>query len=185
VGRLAFADRLSMQRGSSTTCQFLTLRLAQVALSRKEQQMLQLKKVLVPTDFSAASELALRYGKEMAKTFRATLYVLHVADDPVLFAVTTSSEYRAEAVSASNVKLEQLIRGSVGDMEHVELLSKCGSAASEIIDFVKDEQIDLVVMGSHGHGAIASMLLGNVAEHVVRHSLCPVMTVRSPEHDFR
>ncbi len=147
--------------------------------------MLQLKKVLVPTDFSAASELALRYGKEMAKTFQAKLYVLHVADDPILFAVTTSDEYRAKAISASNEKLEKLVRSSVGDVKQVELLSKCGSTASEIVDFAKDEQMDLVVMGSHGHGAMASMLLGNVAEHVVRHSPCPVMTVRSPEHEFR
>ena len=146
--------------------------------------MLEIKKILVPTDFSAASELALRYGKEMANTFRATLIVFHVADDPVLFAATTSDKYRSEAISKSNNKLEKMLSGSLGDVEDVQFSSKCGSAATEIVDYAKDAQMNLIIMGSHGHSAMASMLLGNVAEHVVRHSPCPVMTVRSPQHEF-
>ena len=69
-------------------------------------------------------------------------------------------------------------------MKDVKVVTLCGSAATELIDYAHGEEIDLIVMGSHGRSAMASMLLGNVAEHVVRHSPCPVMTVRSPEHDF-
>ena len=146
--------------------------------------MFEIKKILVPTDFSAASDLALRYGYEMAKTFDAKLTVLHVADDPILFAETTSDEYRAETVQESDAKLQANVRTVLGEIEGIELLSKCGSAATEIVEYGKTQSIDMVVMGSHGRSAMASMLLGNVAEHVVRHSLCPVMAVRSPEHDF-
>ena len=147
--------------------------------------MLEIKRILVPTDFSAASELALRYGQEMAKTFGATLNVFHVADDPVLFAATTSDKYRSEAIGKSNKMLEDMLSGSLDKVEDVQFSSKCGTAATEIVDYAKDTQIDLIIMGSHGHSAIASMLLGSVAEHVVRHSPCPVMTVRSPQHEFR
>ncbi len=147
--------------------------------------MFQIKKILVPTDFSAASELALRYGKELAQTLHATLNVFHVADDPILFATTTSDKYRSDAIAKSNKKLEDMLSASLDDVEDVHFSSKCGTAATEIVDYAKEAQIDLVVMGSHGHSAIASMLLGNVAEHVVRHSPCPVLTVRSPQHEFK
>ena len=70
--------------------------------------MIELKKVLVPTDFSAASEVALRYGREFAAAFRASLYFVHVTDDPILFAQTTSDEYRASFIKESNHKLREL-----------------------------------------------------------------------------
>jgi len=146
--------------------------------------MFEIKTILVPTDFSAASDLALRYGHELAKAFQAHLTVLHVTDDPVLFAPTTSDEYRARKISESNARLAENIRQVLGTGEEVEMVSTCNSAATEIVDFAKKRQMDMLVMGSHGRSAMASMLLGNVAEHVVRHSPCPVVTVRSPEHDF-
>ena len=146
--------------------------------------MLTLQKVLVPVDFSSASGLALRYAKELATCFDSALYVLHVADDPILFAPTTSDEYRARFEDDSNSKLQQLVQDSVGNFEKVHVETKCGSAATEIIDYAQVQEINLIVMGSHGRSAMASMLLGAVAEHVVRHASCPVLTVRSPEHEF-
>ncbi len=146
--------------------------------------MLKIQKILVPTDFSAASDLALRYGHEMAKTFDAQLTVLHVADDPILFAETTSDEFRAQTSQKSAAKLEENVQQVLGETKGIELVVKCDSAANAIVYFAKDEGTSMLVMGSHGRSAMASMLLGNVAEHVVRHSPCPVLAVRSPEHDF-
>lgn len=151
---------------------------------QKELRMFSIKIILVATDFSAASDLALRYGRAMAETFGANLRVLHVCDDPILFADTTSDEYRDQTMRNCLEELQENVRQVTGDSENLELLTKCGSAATEIVYYAKDENIDMIVMGSHGRSAMASMLLGNVAEHVVRHSPCPVTTVRSPEHDF-
>ncbi len=146
--------------------------------------MLEIKKILVPTDFSEPSDLALRYGYELAQKFGAQLIVAHIADDPMLFAATTSDDYRARWITKSREDLGANVSKVLGTTEAIELVAECGSAATTIVDYTKDMGIDLVVMGSHGHSAIASMLLGNTAEHVVRHSLCPVMTIRSPEHKF-
>lgn len=146
--------------------------------------MFEIKKILVPTDFSAPSNLALRYGHGLAQAMGAQLTVLHVADDPVLYAGTTSDEYRAQTMSDSDARLVKSIQEVLGDGEGIEIVSKCGSAATVIVEYAHDIKFDLIVMGSHGHSAMASMLLGNTAEHVVRHSPCPVMAVRSPEHDF-
>ena len=55
---------------------------------------------------------------------------------------------------------------------------------TEIIRFAKDKDIDLIVMGTHGHTGLAHVLLGSVAEKVVRKAPCPVLTVRHPEHEF-
>ena len=147
--------------------------------------MLNIQKILVPTDFSPASNLAVKYGKELAVMLDAKLTVLHVSDDPIIFSKTTSDEYREEHIDKVKVELDQNLREVLGDASAVKIAALCGSATTEIIDYAKKEDFDLVVMGSHGRSAMASMLLGNVAEHVVRHCPCPVTTVRSPEHDFR
>jgi universal stress protein A len=146
--------------------------------------MLEIKKILVPTDFSDASDLALRYGYELAQHFAATLLVAHIADDPMLFFPTTSDDYRAEWIGKSIHRMEENLIKVLGTREGIELVAQCGSAATEIVDLTKQQGVHLVVMGSHGRSAMASMLLGNTAEHVVRHSPCPVTTVRWPEHRF-
>ncbi len=146
--------------------------------------MLKIQKILVPTDFSAASDLALRYGHEMAQSFGAQLTVMHIVDDPILFAATTSDEFREETTRKNAIKLEENVRQEIGDVTGIELVTKCESAATEIVDFAKEQNMDMLVMGSHGRSAMASMLLGNVAEHVLRHSPCPVVAIRSPEHNF-
>jgi nucleotide-binding universal stress UspA family protein len=146
--------------------------------------MIELKHILVPIDFSVTSELALKYAKEFGVAFGAKLHLVHVNDDPTLFAPTTSDKYRAESEKESNDKLADLLKkGAVRDVKHV-LVTRFGSAATTLLEYAAQEDIDLIVIGSHGRTALANLLLGSVAEHVFRHSPCPVMTVKTPEHEF-
>ncbi len=146
--------------------------------------MIELKHILVPVDFSGTSEIALRYAKEFGVAFGAKLHLVHVADDPTLFAPTTSDKYRAQFEQESNEKLQQgLDASSFRDVEYV-LVTRFGSAATTLLDYAQEEDIDLIIMGSHGRTALANILLGSVAEHIFRHSPCPVLTVKTPEHEF-
>ena len=146
--------------------------------------MIELKHIMVPIDFSLTSELALRYAKEFGVAFGAKLHLVHVNDDPTLFAPTTSEKFRQEAAEKSNGALRELLTtGQVHDVKHV-LVTRFGSAATTLLDYAVEQDIDMIIMGSHGRTALANILLGSVAEHVFRHAPCPVLTVKTPEHEF-
>jgi nucleotide-binding universal stress UspA family protein len=153
--------------------------------------MIALKNILVATDFSEPSDAALAYGRALARTFGATLHVVHVVDTvPTLV-------YGAEAYAVSMPELQQEIedtaRKQLADLlvdndrpplpaRPVVLTSNAPAAA--IVGYAKGERIDLIVAGTHGRGGVAHLLMGSVAERVVRTAPCPVLTVRHPEHEF-
>jgi nucleotide-binding universal stress UspA family protein len=153
--------------------------------------MIALKKILVATDFSEPSDAALAYGRELARTFGASLTVLHVVDniltrtygvDGVVLAdpqfqreIETSAQRQ---VDASLFDEDRQALGAVG------LVITSNSPSAAIVTYARDAAIDLIVMGTHGRGAIAQILMGSVAERVVRMAPCPVLTVRHPEHEF-
>jgi nucleotide-binding universal stress UspA family protein len=152
---------------------------------------LTLKKVLVATDFSEASDAALRYGRALARSFGASLEVLHVVED--LFAHAWGAETYAasapELQAAMERQAEQQLMRVVTDEDRRQLRAKpvllAGrSAFHEIVKYAERERVDLIVLGTHGRGAIAHLLLGSVAENVVRRAPCPVLTVRHPQHEF-
>jgi nucleotide-binding universal stress UspA family protein len=151
---------------------------------------IELKTILVPTDFSQASEVALRYGKAFAEAFGASLHLLHVVEEPLVPAWTSEGYIpalegvRQELERRAREKLEQLLQPDERQQYQVQLALRTGSPFVEIIRYARDQQIDLIVMGTHGRGPIAHMLLGSVAERVVRKAPCPVLTVRHPEHEF-
>jgi nucleotide-binding universal stress UspA family protein len=146
--------------------------------------MIELKEILIPIDFSLTSELALRYAKEFAVAFGARLHLVHVSDDPTLFAPTTSDAYREEARKKSNDQLVELLKkGKERDIKTL-LDTRFGSASTTLLDYALEQDIDLIIMGSHGRTALANILLGSVAEHIFRHAPCPVLTVKTPEHEF-
>lgn len=153
--------------------------------------MIALKHILVATDFSQASDAALRYGRELARMFQATLHLLHVGT-PV-----SSVVYGAEGFAASIPELQdELDEAARKQMENLlvdndvrPLPTKCVllnavSPAAAIVSYAVHERIDLIVTGTHGRGAVAHLLMGSVAERVVRTAPCPVLTVRHPEHEF-
>ncbi len=152
--------------------------------------MITLRRLLVPVDFSPHSEQALRYAAALADKFGAELFLLHVFQDLTI--------YQTEVVSGAPPivpPVEQLTASARGEMErlvrdkqlgrfpaHTEIIE--GAPVEEIVDYARDKNIDLIVMGTHGRGWLAHALLGSVAEKVVRKAPCPVLTVRLKEHEF-
>lgn len=152
--------------------------------------MIALQKILVPTDFSDASACALRYGRALAEAFGASLHLLHVVENLVAHAWTAEvyvtalpgllEEVEREAIERINGLLTPSERAAL----RAELAVVGGSPFLEIIRYARASQIDLIVMGTHGRGPVEHMLLGSVAEKVVRKAGCPVLTVRHPQHEF-
>jgi nucleotide-binding universal stress UspA family protein len=152
--------------------------------------MILIKNVLVATDFSEASEAALNYGRELARTFTATLHVLHVADN-VTFQYglegysTALPEMQADVEEAVRRQLERLITEEDRTaLRATPVIITAAPKAAAIVGYASRHQIDLIVMGTHGRGAIGHFFMGSVAERVVRTATCPVLTVHHPEHEL-
>ena len=140
------------------------------------------KKILVPLDFSASSELSVRVACDLAKAHGGALILLHV-HEPIMggdgqllspFPLDEAPEFdlRLEAVKAD------LLREGAGA---VEARCQVGPAAAEIMQLARQEAVDLIVMGTHGRTGFKHLILGSVAERVVRKAPCPVLTLRVPE----
>ena len=152
--------------------------------------MIALKTVLVPTDFSETSDCALRYAKAFARAFDASLHVLHVVQEPFAqpwaveaygFALATLQE---DWMRESKVRIEQTLTADERTRFRAELHTRLGHPVVEILRFARDHSVDLIVMGTHGRGPLRHMVMGSVAERVVRKAGCPVLTVHHPEREF-
>ena len=145
--------------------------------------MILLKQVLVATDFSPPSEAALAYGRALARTFGASLHVLHIVENSFLRPTTCDPH---AILAAKTRTLHGLLtdddRRALGGARAVVEVSD--SPAHAIAQYAKTEAMDLIVMGTHGRSAMSQLLVGSVAERVVRIAPCPVLTVRHPEHEF-
>ncbi|HEU4927418.1 MAG TPA: universal stress protein [Vicinamibacterales bacterium] len=153
--------------------------------------MIALKKVLVATDFGPASEAALRYGRAFARGFGAELHVLHVVDNVFARAVAgyayaaISPTIQQDIERAGRAQTEALLgEDDRQDLHAVAATATSTSPADAIVEYARDRAVDLIIVGTHGRGPVAHLLLGNVAERVVRMAPCPVLTVRQPEHEF-
>jgi nucleotide-binding universal stress UspA family protein len=147
-------------------------------------------RILVPTDFSELSKVALEFGQELAVRCGASLHVLHVIDDPLAIGAIPSEVYvpdvpslRAELVTDAEAKLANLVPDRVRDVLKVTTEVKCGHAAPVICESAATTPCDLIVMGTHGRTGIAHLFLGSVAEKVVRTAPCPVLTIRGETRD--
>ena len=154
--------------------------------------MIALKNILVATDFGAASEAALRYGRELARRFGATLHVLHVTENLSIspigadgFVAMAPQELQHEIEDTARVRLLEALKDNnrSGPATRPVVIT-ASSPAPVIIDYAKRHDIDVIVMGTHGRGALAHFLMGSVAERVVRMAPCPVLTVRDREREF-
>jgi nucleotide-binding universal stress UspA family protein len=152
--------------------------------------MIKINHVLVATDFSEPSESALLYGRELARTFGARLHVLHVVENPAMWSGPEASgvdfaRIQAELEAGAHNTLSRII--STEDREQLKAVTAVltgGSTAFEIAGYAKACGIDIIVVGTHGRGMVGHLLMGSVAEKVVRIAPCPVLTVRHPEHEF-
>jgi nucleotide-binding universal stress UspA family protein len=152
--------------------------------------MIDLKRILVPTDFSKFSQNALNYAAAFAGKFEAELHLLHVVQNLALVIpeiisveppVTPSIEQLTTAVQAA---FDRIIKENQLQNLNVKREVREGAPFYEIIQYARDAGIDLIVMGTHGHSGLVHVLLGSVTEKVVRKAPCPVLTVRHPQHEF-
>ncbi len=152
--------------------------------------MIDLKRILLPTDFSKFSHVALKYAASLADKFGAELYLLHVIQNiglliPDMVSVTPPVMPDPEQMgSAVREALGRVVKENGLDRLKVQTEVREGTAFYEIIQFAREKNIDLIVMGTHGHSGLVHVLLGSVTEKVVRKAPCPVLTVRHPEHEF-
>ena len=152
--------------------------------------MIALKNILVATDFGEAADAALAYGRELARTFESTLHVLNVADDVYVRLggdayVAVLPELQKDIEAEAQKQLDALLVDNDPKPIAVKKAVLTSSAtAAAIVQYARDRNIDLIIVGTHGRGAVAHLLMGSVAERVVRTAPCPVLTVRHPEHDF-
>jgi nucleotide-binding universal stress UspA family protein len=149
--------------------------------------MIRLKKILVPTDFSPCSQAAVRHGFELARTFDATVHLLHVVKDPNTSAWVQGFPIPVvEILEHFQEEARNRLLASVRESDRSRVVVSCPIAApvAEILRYAQDESIDLIVMGTHGRGFVAHALIGSIAERVVRRAPCPVLTVRQPQHSF-
>jgi nucleotide-binding universal stress UspA family protein len=124
----------------------------------------------------------------IAKQFGAALHVLHVVENAS--AVLTDGlpflppDFFDEMEKDAAEKLERVIAHDKREKLAVTLIMRRGAAFVEIVEYVKEQQIDLIIPGTHGRGAIAHSLMGSIAEKVVRKTSCPVLTIGHPAHHF-
>jgi nucleotide-binding universal stress UspA family protein len=153
--------------------------------------MMTINQILVATDFSEPSDAALLYGRELAMRFAARLHVLHVAQD-IYVNFSGAGNYLSMAPAIQQQIEEDARRrlgeivGATGTGEPVTVACVLTdpSPARAIVDYAMANQIDVIVIGTHGRGAVAHLLMGSVAERVVRFASCPVLTVKHPEREF-
>jgi nucleotide-binding universal stress UspA family protein len=150
--------------------------------------MITLKTILVPSDFSECSDAAVRYGLELARRFDAKLHLLHVIRDPATqpWAAEGLSAAMLESVEQWQQRAGARLAASVpaGDAARVTVEVPIAMPYQEILRYAADHAIDLIVMGTHGRSGVSHILLGSIAEKVVRRAPCPVLTVRHPEREF-
>lgn len=145
--------------------------------------MINLKKILVTTDLSEHSLAAFEHAFSLGLLFASRVYVLYVADNaPPLFTLYglegDEQLHVARVEEAAKKKLEQFILKYIGSERKIYPVVKSGSPEHEILSFAHDEGVDMIVMATHGWTGLRHMLLGSVAEKVVRQSTIPVLTVK-------
>lgn len=150
--------------------------------------MIKISKILFPTDFSEYSNHALLYANELAKSFGAKVIALHVVGVPtyagsyeIAIDLTTLRETIEEA---ARKRMDDLVAKIREAGVEVEGEVRAGVPFVEIIEASNRHDADVIVLATHGWGAIKHLLLGSTAEKVVRKASRPVLTVRSPEHEF-
>lgn len=153
--------------------------------------MVKLKKILCPSDFSENAQYALQYAIHlMSKDDEATLYLIHVVDNRVFDyngPIYEQEPYITKVAldQASREQLEKKLLAVVPEeiQNRVETIISFGIPFLEIIMAARNKNIDLIVIGTHGRTGIAHMLIGSVAEKVVRKAPCPVLSVKSKKEN--
>lgn len=161
-----------------------------VLIVREEKEppaRVEVKRILVPVDFSKQTALALGYAHEMAVTFGAALDLLHVIEVPTYpdFYIPFSAALETTAVRKDAQERLEALAEPMRSTHEVGTHVKVGRTATEVTDFAERAGHDLIVLPSHGYSGLERVLLGSVAEGVLRRTPCPVLTVKPFGKDLR
>jgi nucleotide-binding universal stress UspA family protein len=146
-----------------------------------------LKRILVPIDFSDCSKKALQYALPLAKQHRAAITLLYVVPPSYAVGEYGGIDYtslEAEARAGADKALAALVVDEIRGEVPADTVVRSGSTAFEIIEAARRLPADMIVVSTHGRTGLKHVLLGSVAENIVRHAPCPVLVVREREHEF-
>jgi nucleotide-binding universal stress UspA family protein len=142
--------------------------------------MLHIRTILHPTDFSVHAAAALELAGALAHDYGARLTVLHVKSPPLFASGVMTPEPLESPEEAAELRRRLDAVRPVDPTIPVEHLMLVGDEATEIVRVAEDEGFDLIVLGTHGRSGIGRLLMGNIAEKVLRRAPCPVLTVKRP-----
>jgi len=150
---------------------------------------IELRKILVPIDFSDYSKKALHYAIPFARQFKATINLLYVVEPTIYpadfsFGQIGMPNVENELRTKGEQELRELIANEIKGAVPAEAFVKVGLPFVEVVSFAKDEKIELIIVATHGHTGVEHVLFGSTAEKIVRKAPCPVLVVRSDERDF-
>jgi universal stress protein A len=146
-----------------------------------------LNKILVPTDFSDGSAAALKYACQLAEALHADITVLHALEPPSPLGTgpefyTPPREYFARRENEARNHLDSVLSPEQRQRYHAELVLRHGTAAAEILRYLYEHAaVHLVIMATHGRGGVARLMVGSVADQIMRQAPCPVLTLRAAE----
>jgi universal stress protein A len=143
------------------------------------------KHILVPIDHSMFSLAALQYAEEVARIFQAAITVLHVIERSEKAVGATDVENKDDAEHS----IIQRMRGQISNLlieynlvpQSLRVEIRSGHADREILKCARDLHVDLIIMSTHGRTGLRHVLIGSVAEKIVRNARCPVLTVKPEE----
>ena len=143
-------------------------------------------RIVVPTDFSECAEVAWALAKRVAGSVGSELVLAHILVEPIVYgdpslATDTTWQLFEQGRKWVEDELEKWASAARAQGMTVSTIVRTGSANEEIVNLATDEGAELIIMGTHGRTGLNRMLLGSVADRVIRLARCPVLTVRTPE----
>ena len=151
------------------------------------REKISIKKILAPTDFSPASEKALKYAVRLAEDFGSELTLLHVLEPAIspTFAGLPAPAFSEEEMADAQESLRALVNSvRAAGVAGARSTMRTGVATHEIVEAAKDLDVDLIVIATHGYTGWKHFAIGSTAARVARAAPCPVLVVREKEHDF-
>lgn len=138
---------------------------------------MKMQKILCPVDFSDNSRKALEMAAALARESGAELILLHSVDTPAAYSGDTYYDLREALRPEAQKELDQVVLPEPAPPVRRALVE--GDAGAAILDVARDEKVDMIVLSTHGRSGFTRLLMGSVAEYVVRHATCPVLTLRA------
>lgn len=149
---------------------------------------MKIKKILCPVDFSGSNNLAVEYAKELTLLLNSRLYLLHVVEqlhgnEHYMILQITPQEIAEKVKKEAEERLNSIAK-KINELSEIKTEVREGKAFVEIVKTAKKDDIDLIIMGSHGRTGLSHALIGSVAERVARKAHCPVLIVKDKDTKF-